>query len=71
MIPTSFLAPGLAITAQVPPPTLGYKVQRGDSLAGIAGKYKISVDDIVAWNALDPRKYLQPGQTLKLRVSSL
>ena len=51
MIPTSFLAPGLAITAQVPPPTLGYKVQRGDSLAGIAGKYKISVDDIVAWNA--------------------
>ncbi|MCB2071184.1 MAG: LysM peptidoglycan-binding domain-containing protein, partial [Ottowia sp.] len=71
MIPTSLTATGLAITAQVPPPTLGYKVQRGDSLAGIAGKYKISVDDIVAWNALDPRKYLQPGQTLKLRVSSL
>jgi hypothetical protein len=29
------------------------------------------VDDIVAWNALDPGKYLQPGQTLKLHVRGI
>ena len=45
-----------------------YKVQRGDSLYAIAGKFKVSVDDIVSWNSLDPGKHLQPGQTLKLRT---
>jgi membrane-bound lytic murein transglycosylase D len=45
-----------------------YKVQRGDSLYAIAGKFKVSVDDIVSWNSLDPAKHLQPGQTLKLRT---
>lgn len=68
MIPSSEYTGGLALAGTPPAPSIGYKVRRGDSLARIAGKYKISVDDIVAWNALDPRKYLQPGQTLKLHV---
>lgn len=45
-----------------------YRVRRGDSLYRIAGKFKVSINDIIAWNALDPDRYLQPGQNLTLYV---
>lgn len=70
MIPSSDWTGGLDLAASPASEPIGYRVRRGDSLARIAGRYKVSVDDIVAWNALDPRKYLQPGQTLKLHVGS-
>lgn len=44
----------------------GYLVREGDSLYGIAGKFNVSIDDIIAWNALDRSAYLRPGQKLKL-----
>jgi membrane-bound lytic murein transglycosylase D len=48
---------------------LGYKVRNGDSLARIAGKFNISVDDILGWNdKLEGKKYIHPGQTLTLYV---
>jgi membrane-bound lytic murein transglycosylase D len=47
----------------------GYRVRRGDSLYGIATRFDVSIDEIITWNALDPGKYLQPGQTLTLYVS--
>ena len=68
MIPSSDWTQGLDLAVAPVAEPIGYRVRRGDSLARIAGKYKVSVDDIVAWNALDPRKYLQPGQTLKLHI---
>jgi membrane-bound lytic murein transglycosylase D len=46
----------------------GYRVRRGDSLYRIAGKFNVSVSDIISWNSLDPKAYLQPGQTLTLYV---
>ncbi|WP_239017229.1 LysM peptidoglycan-binding domain-containing protein [Seongchinamella sediminis] len=46
----------------------GYRVRRGDSLYRIAGKFNVSVNDIIAWNSLDPGEYLQPGQRLTLYV---
>ncbi len=46
---------------------LHYKVRRGDSLSGIAQRFKVSVTDLKRWNTLDS-KYLQPGQKLKLYV---
>ncbi|NRD74278.1 LysM peptidoglycan-binding domain-containing protein [Shewanella sp. VB17] len=48
--------------------TVNYTVKQGDSLARIATKFKISVTDLVRWNALEKSKYIQPGQTLKLFV---
>jgi len=45
-----------------------YKVRRGDSLYRIAGKFNVSINDIIAWNSLDPNHYLQPGQKLTLYV---
>lgn len=47
---------------------LNYKVRRGDSLARIANKFNLNVNDIVSWNKINPRKYLQPGQRLTLFV---
>jgi membrane-bound lytic murein transglycosylase D len=46
----------------------GYTVRRGDSLYTIARRFDISIDDIITWNDLDPRRYLQPGQALTLYV---
>ncbi|MBA6412210.1 LysM peptidoglycan-binding domain-containing protein [Parahaliea sp. F7430] len=48
------------------PQSHDYRVRRGDSLYRIAGRFKVSIDDIIRWNSLDPRAYLRPGQQLTL-----
>ncbi|MDO6447277.1 LysM peptidoglycan-binding domain-containing protein [Colwellia sp. 1_MG-2023] len=45
-----------------------YKVRRGDSFARIADKFNVSIKDIERWNRLNRKKYLQPGQMLKLSI---
>lgn len=45
-----------------------YHVRRGDSLSKIAGKFNLSVNDILKWNTINQNKYLQPGQRLTLFV---
>ncbi|WP_019027550.1 lytic transglycosylase [Colwellia piezophila] len=45
-----------------------YKVRSGDSFARIADKFNVRISDIERWNNLDRKKYLQPGQRLKLSV---
>jgi membrane-bound lytic murein transglycosylase D len=45
-----------------------YKVRSGDSIARIAGKFRVKVADVVRWNRINPDKYLQPGQSLTLFV---
>jgi len=45
-----------------------YRVRRGDSFARIADKFNVSIRDIERWNSLSRKKYLQPGQKLKLSV---
>lgn len=47
---------------------VAYKVRKGDSLAGIADKFNLRVTDIVQWNQVNPRNYLQPGDNLTLFV---
>lgn len=48
--------------------TLTYTVRNGDSLARIASKFKVEIADIQKWNEINPEKYLQPGQKLKIFV---
>ena len=48
--------------------TLTYTVRNGDSLARIAGKFNVKVSDIQKWNQSKLKKYLQPGQKLKIFV---
>ncbi|WDD96793.1 lytic transglycosylase [Thalassomonas actiniarum] len=45
-----------------------YRVRRGDSFARIADKFNVTIRDIERWNSLSRKKYLQPGQILKLSV---
>ncbi len=48
-----------------------YRVRRGDSLYLIAEKFNLRIADITRWNKLDPNRYLQPGQQLKLFIDPL
>jgi membrane-bound lytic murein transglycosylase D len=45
-----------------------YTVRTGDSLSLIATRFRVTVDDLRAWNGLEGGKYLQPGQKLVMFV---
>ncbi len=47
---------------------LTYVVRRGDSLAAISSRFRVSVSELLKWNKISPDKYLQPGQRLVLYV---
>lgn len=47
---------------------VAYTVRRGDSLARIADRFSVNVNEIAKWNNIDTRKYLKPGQVLSLYV---
>lgn len=47
---------------------IGYTVRNGDSLARISQKFKVSVNQVLRWNKLNPEKVLRPGQFLTLFV---
>ena len=41
-----------------------YKVKKGENLAAIAKKFKVSREDLARWNKIDKNKPLQAGETL-------
>jgi membrane-bound lytic murein transglycosylase D len=45
-----------------------YVIRNGDSLWSIARRFKVSTQQLVAWNDISSKKPIQPGQ--KLRISS-
>lgn len=45
-----------------------YTVRNGDSLSRIASKFNVRINDISKWNDINRKRYLQPGQKLKLFV---
>lgn len=47
---------------------VSYTVRRGDSLARIADRFSVNVNEIAQWNNIDTSKYLKPGQVLSLYV---
>ena len=48
--------------------SLTYTVRNGDSLSRIAHKFNVKISDIGKWNNINTKRYLQPGQKLKLYV---
>ncbi|GAB5379689.1 MAG: LysM peptidoglycan-binding domain-containing protein [Aliiglaciecola sp.] len=48
--------------------SLTYTVRKGDSLARIANKFKVKLNDLKRWNQGKLSKYLQPGQKLRVFV---
>ncbi|MCP1727076.1 membrane-bound lytic murein transglycosylase D [Natronospira proteinivora] len=47
---------------------VNYQVRSGDSLARIASRFGVSVNDLLRWNSLSADDYLQPGQKLTIIV---
>ncbi len=48
---------------------INYSVRRGDSLARIADKFKVTINDLKRWNKnIKSTKYIQPGQKLRLYI---
>ncbi|MEA5444573.1 LysM peptidoglycan-binding domain-containing protein [Gammaproteobacteria bacterium AB-CW1] len=47
---------------------VNYRVRSGDSLARIASRFGVSVNDLLRWNSLSADDYLQPGQQLTIIV---
>lgn len=45
-----------------------YRARSGDSYAGIASKFKVSLNELKRWNNVNLNKYLQPGDMLTLYV---
>jgi membrane-bound lytic murein transglycosylase D len=62
-----------AIITSAPSKTrkIHYKVRNGDSLARISDKFQVKMKDLMRWNKLNPKKYLQPGQSLTLFIDVL
>jgi len=65
-----FSAPGHPEQARVDK-VVNYKVRRGDSLAAISNRFGVSVQQLVTWNRLNPKNYLQPGDRIQVRVNLL
>lgn len=45
-----------------------YKTRKGDSYAGIAQKFNVTLAQLQQWNQINLKKYLQPGKKLTLYV---
>ena len=54
----------LAAGTPLPP---DYRVVAGDSLWAIAQRYRLTVEDLAAWNGLGAKATLHPGQVLRLK----
>ena len=47
-----------------------YQVRRGDSVASIAARFQVAINDVMRWNQLDKGDYIKPGQELTLFVKN-
>ncbi len=43
-----------------------YKIKRGDSLWDLSKEFKVTIDELTAWNKLKKKDYLKIDQTIKL-----
>ena len=49
--------------------TIRYRVKRGDSLYGIAKRFRVNITDLKRWNDLKGDELLYPGQAITVRVA--
>lgn len=69
-IPPEKLAAALSLVPERPAQRMiVYRVRRGDTLAGVARRYGVRMDDILQWNRLNSRQ-LFAGQRLNVAVAA-
>lgn len=61
-------APKTSASSNAPIRRVTYAVRSGDSLDRIARKFGVSVAELCDWNNINPRRYLKPGQRLRVLV---
>ena len=49
---------------------ISYKVKSGDSLYTISKHFKVTINDLKRWNHVNLKKYLKPGQELKVIINA-
>jgi membrane-bound lytic murein transglycosylase D len=61
------LAPGrlVFVPAPVAPPAIFYRVRSGDTVGGIAERYRVPIDDLRLWNHLRSN-LIRPGELLRV-----
>lgn len=65
---TTGATPSAASTSNEKVRRVTYTVRRGDSLARIGSRFRVSVNQLLRWNKLSKDRYLQPGQRLVMYV---
>jgi len=65
---TKAALPGKAVSGSGTTRKLRYTVRHGDSLYLIANRFRVTVAQLVRWNAIDKNKILRPGQKLTMYV---
>jgi len=68
VVPEPALASRSSKSAPAPAPGV-YVIKSGDSLWSIARRFKVSQQQLVAWNGISPKGYIKPGQRLKVAGS--
>ncbi len=69
VIPEPPLA-GQSRVARAKPAPGTYVIRPGDSLWSIARRFQVSQQELLAWNDLSPKRYLQPGQELRITAAA-
>jgi membrane-bound lytic murein transglycosylase D len=59
---------GYAAASQGGSGPVQHKVRRGDSLWKIAMRYNVRVKDLMAWNGLNPKSILRPGDRIIVKT---
>ncbi|NCZ96284.1 LysM peptidoglycan-binding domain-containing protein [bacterium] len=54
----------------IQPEPVSYTIRKGDSLTGIARRYRVGVEDILLINPMDDPDFLVPGQVLRIPQKS-
>ena len=67
VIPLHGVAPELAPRPERPATTTVHTVGSGDTLAAIATRYGVSIEEIVRWNGLGDADHIRVGQKLTIR----
>jgi membrane-bound lytic murein transglycosylase D len=62
----------IALAPDVPPlRRVSFKVgKKGDSVAAVAKRYRVSVSQVASWNSVDARANFKPGQTVVVMVAT-